>query len=775
MIFFKLCNAIIHKNKVFTIGLFFMAFFSISIAVLGANFGGSVDNTILSFISDGRMPEAVFTTQIMSADDVSTIESINGVKHASPRFFYDTHMEGPNGNSFAVRAFSWDEEASFKQTIQDEPTINRETSNNSDISDESLPRVFLSRDFANYNNIHPLDQVQIDTPIGTKKVVIEGIVSNYETMDCVKDEMSTYEGFQFGYIYIKNDELDKLIYTNEIVNQWLIYFDDNLSPMQEKTVMKDLKDSLGSSYISSIYTDESESMNALRDDLGSIGVMCKFIPGVIWLISLFFSFIFIRIIIESQRKTIGLLRALGFTKRKVTLVFMCYTVMINIVAAIFGIPVGYKLLDMCLKVTADTKGIANISIVINYPVTIGVVIVTFAIGIIASLLTARYISDIDPCEAYGGIANNDFEVPKFIAELKTGAFLKISIVSMVKNYKRQILGSLSICACIISMCVGLEGYKTVGCPIDAVFGDRMQYDLMVRNLDDVSCRKIKDGLQNVGRAELQTCFQAELLDEDVRVATVSEDNTMINLVDASGKRLLPGDGIIIDEMKATLNGIKVGDTVELDDTELEVTGIAREILYNVMYVSPQTAKKLGQDSCNAVMLRLDDNADVNSIKQKILDIDDGAYVVEFDSQKENIIAAFYAMRLVMLVFAILAFCVGSLLVLNLTIIDITDKKNKFAMLRALGVNVSKLGIVSAIENMIRVVIGILPAIPLCTVCVNILIKLLSNPSQQYIMVDFGMCLSISCLMPLIYIILGLLISVIWIKKMDFNKYLSEVD
>ena len=700
----------------------------------------------------------------MNTSSKEELEKIEGVNYVSPRFIYDTHMENSAGELYFVRTFSWNEEESFRQTIHEK----------TEISEDEIG-IFISDDFAEYNNVHTGDSILIDTPEGKKSTTVEGIISNPETMSCIKDEMSTYESHRFAYVYLRDSDFNKLMHTEGFANQWLVYFDEGLSADEEKDIMNEIRTFMGSNYISDIYMDESDAIVSLKDDLGTIGVLCSFIPGIIWIISLCFSFIFIRIIIDNQRKTIGLLRALGFSGKRIILLFALYTIVINVPAVLCGIPAGYMLLSLSLGTVAEAYGIMGICKVILYGITACMIAVIFAIGIIASLLSSGAVTKIDPSEAYGGIKVEDFTPPKFITNIKTDAFFKISLVSICKTYKRQIIGSLCICACIISMCVGFEGYKTIGNPIDAVFGDRLKYDLYVRGIEEDSCIRIKETLGGVERVEIQTCFTADFNGDNVRVSTLSDNDELVEVKDASGNKILPGNGVIIDEMCAKLNGISIGDIVKIGDTDLEVTGIAREILYMVMYVSPETADKMGNDSANCVMIRLDANANVSEVKKQIQDIDRDAYIVEFDSQKDNIIAAFVPMRLIMLIFAVIAFGVGSLLVFNLTIIDFNEKKTKFAILRALGTPTGRLGVVATFENLFRVLFGVILSIPLCTLCIDILLDLLSNASQQYVKVDFGACLAISCVIPFVYVLMGIAITMIRIKKMDYNKYLNEVE
>lgn len=762
--FLKLCLSIIKKNKGFTAGIFIMSVLSAAIAFLGVNFGQSSNETIMGFISDSGMPDAVFTTAMLPEDMEDILEAVEGVSLASPRFIYDTNMTAEDGSLYSVRLIAWDPASPFKHTVHEKTA---------DTSDG--PEAFISSEFAEYNDVHPGDEVIFHTAFGKRQATIRAVIANPETMNPVKDDLSAYESYRFAYVYIPKKDINDILPDHTSANQWLIYFDQGLSAKEERACMDKLREELGESYVTGIYTEESEAVNSIRDDLKTISVLCAFIPGIIWLLSLGFTFIFIRIIIENQKKTIGLLRALGFSVKRVVQIFIAYTLMINIPALFLGIPAGYGLLKLCLNALASAEGILRPAVSVKPVLTGLMMLVVLIIGAGAALLSARTISKVDPSAAYGGYTVQDFEPPKFIARIRTGSFFKLSLVSLFRNFRRQLIGALCIAACVVAMCVGFEGVRSIGHPIDAVFGGRLRYDLAVRSIDKEAIEAIRAEVSGIERIETVSFFSADAYGGSVRISTLADTDELVTVKDADGQRLYPGDGVLIDEMYAKIHGIDVGDHVFVEGQDLPVTGIAREILYNVWYISPETAENLKHGAVNGAYIKLENGVDIGAVEKDISGIANEAYFAEFASQKANIRDGFAAMRLIMLIFAVLAFGIGSLLILNMTVIDFNDNKMRYATLRALGTPVKRFTVVAAVENISRVLAGIFIALPLSYAAVSVLLKLLSGASQQYVMVDYAKCLMLSCLFPVLYVFFGTGVSLIKIRNMDFLSYLNEVE
>lgn len=760
----KICRSIIKKNKGFSICLCLMSLLCIASSVLAANFASSTKNTIDNFFDYTGVPDALVSTELIEESALEEVKNIDGIKDISTRFVFDLNVETKSGKRLSSRLLSYDENGPYQLEFQNKTEIENEN-----------PNVYVSYEFAEYNNLSLGDEISLVTPLGNVPINISATISSVETFKCIKDEMSNYEAYQFGYIYIPKTELQKAVDLGDLTNSFSIYFEDGIDDVKQKEILQNIETKLSTSFVSCTIIKEMSSIISINDDIATIKVLCVFIPGVVLLISLGFSFVFLKIIIEDHKKTIALLKSLGYSTSKIIGVFILFTVLINLVGLIIGLPSGYLLLRLCVGLVTGANGILQISLSFSYLLTIGLITIVFAIGALASLFTAKSISKIDPSNVLSTFENEYIDPPKALQKINCNPFVKISLTGIFRKYKRLIVGFLCMTACIITMCVGFEGNLTIAHPINAVYGERFKYDLMVRDIDESDYLDFQTNISNISVIEPTCFFETNVGDKKVNVSSIVEKSELITLKNGNGEILYPNDGVIIDEMYAQINNVEVGQNIVIGEHELEVTGIAREIAVTYFYVSQETAEDVFSASINCILIKADDISKIENIKKQIIDINPMAYLTELTSQKENMDSRCKAMRTIMLIFSVLAFLIGSLFVFNMTIIDFNEKKNQYGTLRALGASINKLTTVSLIENLTRLIIGILLAVPLSYVFVTILLRFLSNESTQYVMVNFWPCLFIAIGISLIYIVVSLLISRRAIKKMNILERINEME
>ena len=241
----------------------------------------------------------------------------------------------------------------------------------------------------------------------------------------VQEQMSTMtpEELAAGFQQLKNSLTAKqgAVYYDSILEFSDSTYEDNLSEMG----YVDLDDpSAINLYASSfankdVITDEIENYNNSVEEIEQIqytdyiGLMMSSITTIIntityvliafVAISLIVSSIMIGVItlisVQERTKEIGILRAIGASKREVCSMFNAETIIIGLISGVFGVALTYILCIPINAVIHSLTGINNLSAFLPIPAAIVLILVSVALTLLSGLIPSRSAAKKDPVVA----------------------------------------------------------------------------------------------------------------------------------------------------------------------------------------------------------------------------------------------------------------------------------------------------------------------------------------------------------------------------------------
>ncbi len=106
--------------------------------------------------------------------------------------------------------------------------------------------------------------------------------------------------------------------------------------------------------------------------------------------------------VVQKRKEIGILRAVGATRRQMLVVFLLQGVIVGVAGALLGSGLGLGLVSLFSRILRNSEGEALFSLNFDFGL-IGIVVVTAAVlGLLAAVLPARNAARLDPAQAIRG-------------------------------------------------------------------------------------------------------------------------------------------------------------------------------------------------------------------------------------------------------------------------------------------------------------------------------------------------------------------------------------
>lgn len=250
---------------------------------------------------------------------------------------------------------------------------------------------------------------------------------------------------------------------------------------------------------------------------------------------------------------------------------------VTVFASVFGLLLGYALLNIVLSLYVGTYYFPQINYSGNLLVIPLVVLVIMAISVVSSMLACLNLRKMDPARIFSNNTIDDQkELPKWISRLKTGLFVKLSICASYRNRKRVSLSVLCGMACLILTFTSLSIIVSKNESLRYIFKERYKYDLGFCCAGSDTMDKISE-IDGVEKTERIMKGSYEYNNESVAITAISDNSEMIKIMSVDGKTLsVPDDGIILEEGYARDHNLQEGDLQTINGIALRVTAIARE-------------------------------------------------------------------------------------------------------------------------------------------------------------------------------------------------------
>lgn len=733
-IILKYCKSIIKSNKGFSAGLLLL-FLALTFSICSLQpVTSSVHASVDQFKSDYNAPDAWFVTKPILDTEQLHLEDIENIESSESGIVYDVKCITERDEVFSLRAFSIAENGFrkfyFAETAE---------------APDGMPSVWMTRYFAKNNDIKAGDLLKIKSGKAYKDFFIEAIVSLPEAVECVRDGISLYGYSDFCYIYMDKAELETVIVESllssysrtdariasefgsvkdllseyDVSNFLSFRFREGLTGKERQDTFDRIRSALDGVEESGELFETSAMYYDFEDGIDRTQRICDVLPGLIYAIGILFSYLFIVQVIGNQRKNIGLLKALGYSDGAVLKVFLSYSILICLLGMVLSIPLSAVCISVIFGLVKEMFSLPEMVFSVNVPVLAGKLLCMPAVAALACLLETRNITNIEPAEAYGDMAEISTKpVPHLLAKSKMGSIMKTQLISLYRNRKSLWLSAFALAGSIALLFFSFAYYISTDLQEPAVFGEkgRYRYDYIVNQEPGSDFRDYAVSVPGVTNAEYVTAFKDVIRSEhaefaDVLINAIADDGELIVPRDRDGSRVHHGDGIILDDYLARRLGVQKGDTVTVGDTELTVNDIAFEVKNCIQYVSFDTASAMGKGDPNQVVIKTDGERAQSDIKKDLTDLPGYLSTIALENQHKDLINSIGLTKMLINVTVACSALLSVIIVCNMVILSVSRRKREFAIMNSLGVPMKKLFAISAVENLARYFASLIIGIP----------------------------------------------------------------
>ncbi|MES0328763.1 MAG: FtsX-like permease family protein [Dehalococcoidales bacterium] len=666
---------------------------------------------------------ADFTVKVIEAPSqtVASLEAIPGVAAVTGRLNTDIRL-----------TFTADGTKSLLARVISLPSGNRPAVNDVKVEEGSyLPAddenaLLVEKSFAEHHGLKPGDTLLLGPGGQEISFTVAGIVTSPEYIWPAKSRQEILASPEtFGVVFVADDAVPQLL-GRPLINEFAITV---TAAADSDAVIVAVEEELAPYQVLDLVTREDQPSNAaLSLDLQEFGELAEVFPLLFLTMGALATYILLTRIVYNQRTQIGLMRAVGYPRRRILAHYLSFSLVIGLAGSVAGVIAGLLLSGAVTKLYISILGLPFTQTEIHWLALEEGIFIGLLPTLIAGILPALAASRLNPATAMRtpppptGRKLLLERVFPFFRGLST--IWKIPLRNIFRKRGRSLYTIIGVAVGVSLILVSASFLDSLESLLSLQYDKIQKYDAQVLFASPQPAR-LADTVQgwdevNEAQPVLYVPTRLEHGGSTYSTQTVGllAESDLFGLYLSSGERVRVGpEGILLAEgLKAVLD-INTGDTVTLRSSagtlDLAVAGFVKQPMGSLGYISLEQAQQLagGQDVIGGLMLAVEPQY-LDTIREKAFEIPATGSVEltrETQQQIDELLGFFGAFMWVMLGFgAALALAI----VFTTVTVNILERRREVATMRTLGESKGKIVAMLTTENLLLGALGLIPGLPL---------------------------------------------------------------
>ncbi len=741
------------KNKSQFITILLMVMVGVMVyAGIEAYMDGMTD-TANRFYTKNNLPDVNVIGTSFTKDDLNDIKIIDNVVDAERKLTLTMNDAKDNDKSYLVNVI--EENNISKFYVKDGTSF-----------DKKKNGVWLDYFYAKENNIKVGDEISFKYEKYVFNEKVNGLIYVPDHVYDVKDESQIMPNHKtYGFLYMSSNELERFI-KDEAKNKLSSKLGKNLSDEEFNKLNPtfNFEDNIPYNYVM-VDVKTKKDVNKVKDEIekrvenakatisiektssyamyqGEIDEGAAYVgifSGLFLFIAMLSVITTMTRIIKNQKLEIGTLKALGFSKYKITRHYVGYGFWVALLGALLGILLGrYFLGSVFLNIEMSFFEMPEGRVFIKpltYVASLLVVIVTSIITFLTCYKELRK----KPADS---LRNELPSVNERSLNITTkGIFKNMSFSSkwnlrdIIRNKFRTITGVIGIVGCCTLIVCALGMLNSMNNFIKIQFDDLYNFDYKLNLKENVKQSRIDELTNKYGNNTSMTLNIEIKDDNDDREANtlfVDDSNGYVRFAnkDYKFKTLDRNDGVYVTYKFSDKYNLKIGDKISWHSYgsktyyKSKIVGYIRDPEVQGVTATRSYIESMG---INYKPDSIYTNKDLKKVKQI-----NGVNVVQgIDELKTAIKSMLSMMREMIIIIILFAILLGVVIIYNMGILSYSEKEYQFATLKVLGFNSRKIKNIFTKQNSIICIISTIIGLPLGYFLTSYLFKVCLDENYDF--------------------------------------------
>lgn len=625
--------------------------------------------------------------------------------------------------------------------------------------------IYLSDLYAKENNIKLNDYLDIEVEGFKIHEPVKGLIKSSEYLICLKDSSQLLPNYkEYAYCYLSPKMITKYL-GQAFYNT--VYASSKLSTSEFEA---EALNALGASITVLSYQDET-GYSGSNGEIEEGKTMALLIPTAFILIAVLTMVTTMARISTNERIQMGVLKSLGFKRKKIARHYSLYGLIIGTAGTLIGCVLAYGIAYYIINPKGPMSTYLDfpswhlympwygVLIVILLPITLGII----SYLIVNSELKGTACETLKP-KREKAVKASHIEKTKFFS--KASFQTKWNIRDMLRHKARTIMSIIGVLfsTVLIFACMGMR--DTVIDFKNTLYNENYNFENKLILNSQISNTKALD-LASKYEADYEANIAIKLNDKTVVLSIINNSRNLLGIIDEKGNRLELKDGGVYVCRRIKDDGYKINNEIDFNlygSKEIissKVIGVCLSMTEGI-YMTENTANELGI-SYKIQTLYTNLNVTVDSNVSSI-------------TTKTELLSAFNTMMEMMdsmIWILILASAILAVVVLyNLASLGYIEKIREMSTLKVIGFTNKKIAKILVVGTIWITVVGLIIGLPLGAYLLDILLRALAG--------EYEMNMAFGYLSYIVGIVVPFLVSLVTIyliskktKKLDMVSALKE--
>lgn len=449
--------------------------------------------------------------------------------------------------------------------------------------------------------------------------------------------------------------------------------------------------------------NDNVGFNAYRDDVDKVQAVAKIFPVFFFLVAALVALTTMTRMIEEQRRDIGIFKALGYSNARIRNYYVTYGLVAAIIGAIVGQAIGFYLFPTVIS-NAYTMlyNLPPITPYIRPEFGIWVTLVTL-LGILGTVLAATN-SEVKEVPASLMLPKAPPPGKRILLE-KIGFIWsrikfsrKVTLRNLFRYKKRFLMTIIGVAGCYALLVAGFGIRDSIGNITNLQYNEINTYDILMRVKNTDWYDKIEGIDEFTKTSHDQGKANSPAVKQRKEISIIvpkdkEEIKKFIAIRDRSDGKLeeLQDGRVVISEKLAEQLKAKVGSKITLHADGIEgkakVGAICENYVGHIVYMTPKTYRDVFSKSPKFnYILAKEDLGDMTEkqLLRNIKEDENVEYILAISNVKKSFSDSVKSIDYIVLVLIIAAGALASIVLYNLTNVNICERKKELATIKVLG-------------------------------------------------------------------------------------------